>query len=76
VIGNDTGHRITLDPKQEISVDPRICGTTEDEMSVMAIAGREGLLDQQTWNVSNTPMLPIWEAFVMPNACRRITVDG
>jgi len=70
VIGNDTGHRITLDPKQEISVDPRRCGTDSDDLVISTLARKDGILDQYTWNVSATPMLPLWYTFVVPNANR------
>jgi len=71
LIGYDTGHRITMDPKQELTVDPRVCGSDTDDMMISAIAKRESLLDLQTWSYSSTPMTPIWRAFVMPQMHRR-----
>jgi len=73
LIGYDTGHRITMDPKQELTVDPRICGTVDDDMVIATIAKRESLLDLQTWSYSSSPMSPIWRAFVMPQMHRRYT---
>jgi len=75
LVGYDTGHRITMDPKQELTVDPRICGTDQDDMIISTIARREAILDLQTWSYANSPMSPIWRAFVMPQMHRRHT-DG
>lgn len=55
-IGMDTGKRITLDPKQELSVDPRHSGAEEDEMNIVSITSRESLLDTFTWTASATSL--------------------
>jgi len=69
VIGYDTGKRITLDPKQEITVDPRSCGSIEDEMSISYINSIDSLLDQFTWPSAATPLQsPIWNCMVTPRA--------
>lgn len=69
VIGVDTGKRITLDPKQELHVDPRICAVEEDELTISSIAGREGLLDTFTWAPGDTSLTDIiWKAAVTPRA--------
>jgi len=68
-IGMDTGHRITLDPKQELTVDPRIVGVDDDEMAIAGICQRESLLDQFSWNVGEVPLTDIiWSAAVTPRA--------
>lgn len=57
VIGYDTGKRIVLDPKQEISVDPRITGSSEDEMSYSYLVNRETLISQFIWDEKDEPMI-------------------
>ena len=55
-IGMDTGKRIVLDPKQELSVDPRPSGTEEDELVISNIVKRESLLYTFTWQASATSL--------------------
>jgi len=47
--------RMSLDPKNELSVDPRIVGLNSgiDEMSLQYIATRESYLTTCTWSTSN-----------------------
>ena len=69
VIGVDTGKRITLDPKQELHVDPRICAVEEDELTISSIVGREGLLDTFTWAPGDLSLTNvIWQTVVTPRA--------
>lgn len=73
-IGIDTGKRITLDPKQELHVDPRICAVDEDELAIASIAGREGLLDTFTWAPGDTSLTDIiWQVAVTPRANKSYT---
>jgi hypothetical protein len=68
-IGVDTGKRITLDPKQELHVDPRICAVEEDELTISSIAAREGLLDTFTWAPGDISLTDIiWKVAVTPRA--------
>nr|ULG00030.1 MAG: polyprotein [Marnaviridae sp.] len=61
------GKKMTMDPLQEISVDPRIVGSTEDEMSVGYLARRWSLLDQFTWTPDDSPLSTIlWRTGVHP----------
>jgi hypothetical protein len=70
-VGYSLGQRLTLDPKQEITVDPRVVGISEDEMSIASIASRESLLDTFWWSPESAPMnSPIWRAAVHPAAAR------
>lgn len=55
-IGFDTGKRITLDPKQELTVDPRIVGVDCDELSFDYLSGVESYLDTFTWAHTVTPL--------------------
>jgi hypothetical protein len=56
VIGYDTGHRLTMDPKQELTVDPRVVGVVEDEMSIAYLCSVKSFLTQFTWAHTDTPM--------------------
>lgn len=67
-IGVDTADKITLDPLQELSVDPRICGTSEDEMSVAFLSNVESYLTTFEWNTGDTPLASaIWRTKVTPS---------
>jgi len=67
VIGYDTGKRITLDPKQELTVDPRVVAVEEDEMAISFVAGVESYLTTFTWNKTTAPLSgPMWESVVSP----------
>nr|ULF99974.1 MAG: polyprotein [Marnaviridae sp.] len=71
VIGYDTGKRITLDPKQELSVDPRVVGTSDDEMSISFICARESLLDTFVWSPLQLPLVAsIWNCPVNPRVAK------
>jgi hypothetical protein len=77
LIGYDTGKRITLDPKQEVSIDPRVVGVHEDEMSISYLTSQPGLLDTFTWQSSDAPEGgAIWSAIVVPNAVKGQTYNG
>lgn len=46
--------KLTLDPKNELSVDPRIVGLSGvDEMAISYVAGRESWLTKLTWTTAN-----------------------
>jgi hypothetical protein len=75
-IGYDTGKRITLDPKQEISVDPRIVAVSEDEMSIAYINSVTSLLDQPIWFSNASVDVPFWSCAVNPRASRYILNDA
>jgi hypothetical protein len=71
-IGYDTGKRIVLDPMQETTVDPVLCGTRHDEMSLKYLCGVESLLDKFAWSASDTPLgSSIWLAPVSPRVMKR-----
>jgi hypothetical protein len=48
--------KLTLDPKNELSVDPRIFGLPDgiDEMTVSSMAQREAYLTSATWSTADT----------------------
>ncbi len=67
-IGYDTSHRIVLDPKQELHVDPRLCGTTRDELVISEISSRVSYINSFTWSPSSTALgAPLWVSSVTPN---------
>jgi hypothetical protein len=50
--GIDTSIKLTLDPKQETVVDPRVCGVMpKDEMCFTSLATREQYIGQSMWFV-------------------------
>ena len=68
VIGYDSGSRITLDPKQELTVDPRCTGSADDDMLIAKICARPSLLGALIWSPAQTPLTtPIWTCIVNPN---------
>jgi len=68
-IGSDTGHRMTLDPKQELTVDPRFLGIMEDELLISNIASHQSLFYTFSWDPTDVPLSsPIFQAFVSPTA--------
>lgn len=54
VEGGDGSHKLTLDPKQEITVDPTVVGLqSHDEMALAHLFKRESLLVEIPWNTSS-----------------------
>jgi hypothetical protein len=70
-IGYDLGQRITVDPKQELVVDARVAGVTEDEMSIAAIAGRTSYFTNFGWNQSAAATSPLFKVPIHPSLVRR-----
>lgn len=66
VIGYDTGKMLSLDPKIELNVDPRVTGSGEDEMSLRTISKRESLLAQVMWSPTDNTLVPFWTTLVTP----------
>lgn len=66
-IGVDTVERITFDPMQELTIDPRVCGVDEDELSISFLSGVQTYLTSFTWAHNSTVMAgPIWMSAVTP----------
>jgi len=59
-MGSQTVLRLTLDPKQELSIDPRIGGVQRDEMSISDIASRRTYLTTFDWLDSTPARTPLW----------------
>jgi len=77
VIGYDTGHRLTLDPKQELTVDTAVVGTHQDEMALSFLTSVWSYLTTFTWSPSDTPLgSPIYKAMVHPQLSYPDTVSS
>lgn len=62
-----TGKKLTVDPRQELSIDPRLFGRSEDEMSIRFIGSIPSLLDTATWSSSSIAMTTLlWQTYVSP----------
>lgn len=63
----DTSTKLTVDAKQELSIDPRIVGLgSDDEMELKSIATRESFLTTTGWQLSDPPETVIAEFEVTP----------
>jgi hypothetical protein len=63
----DTSQKLTLDVKQELTVDPRVMGLgSTDEMTIKSIAQRESFLTQFGWAVSDPAETLLWNTEVSP----------
>lgn len=63
----DTVTKLTLDGKQELSIDPRTMGLgTADEMTIKSIACRESYLTSFDWNQVSTAETLLWNSEVSP----------
>lgn len=60
VIGAETTMRLTLDPKQELTIDPGVVAIKDDQMTIKAIASRESYFDTFTWDTDDAVMAPVW----------------
>jgi hypothetical protein len=64
----DTSLRLTLDAKQELTLDPRTVGLGDkDEMSISGIVCRESYLTTFPWALSKTSEQLLWSCDVSPN---------
>lgn len=68
VIGYDTGKRIGLDPRGELTVDPRICATAFDEMAISHICSVTSYIDKFSWSTSAAAFTSLWTGMVTPRA--------
>lgn len=72
VIGYSSAKRLTLDPKQELTIDPSATASTEDDMFLQKIASRRSYLTTFTWNPASTAVL--WKCKATPNLSSYYTV--
>lgn len=67
--GKDDSHKLTLDPKQELTIDPRAFGLgSKDEMDISYIAQTESYLTTFTWTSGNSSPAGtiLWNSIVDP----------
>lgn len=63
----DQSIKLSVDNKQELTVDPRVVGLDDtDQMTIKGIASRESYLTQFPWAVGTAPETLIWNARVDP----------
>lgn len=77
LIGYDTGKRITIDPEQEISVDPRLCAVVEDELALGYLNSLPALFSTFGWDATEGPdSTLIWTSIVTPTAVEGYPLGG
>lgn len=77
--GKDDSHKLTLDPKQELTIDPRAFGLgSKDEMDIANIAGTESYLTTFTWTSGNSSPAGtiLWNSIVDPGQYIIYTASG
>jgi hypothetical protein len=63
----DNAQKVTVDDKQELSIDPRISGIgPADPLNIREIAKRESYLTTFSWNIGTAPDTLLWNARVDP----------
>lgn len=63
----DVVHKLTVDDKQELSIDPRIAGLgNTDSMNIREIARRESYLTSFSWSIGTSPETLLWNTRVSP----------
>lgn len=63
----DTAIKLTVDEKQELTIDPGIAGLgPEDPMYIQNIASRESFLTKFNWDMGTAPETLLWNARVDP----------
>jgi len=64
----DTNKKITIDPKQELTVDPRVGGLDFDDMSLANICGIKSIFSQFPWANAAIPLTTVlWKCGVCPS---------
>jgi hypothetical protein len=63
----DGAQKLTIDDKQELTIDPGISGVDSgDVLNIASIASRESYLTKFTWAVGASPETLLWNARVSP----------
>ena len=63
----DTSQRLTVDAKQELTIDPRTVGLAgEDELAIVPLAKRESYITKFPWAVATAPETLLWNTRVTP----------
>jgi hypothetical protein len=76
-VGRDNAAMLTLDPQNELSIDPRLVGLSgRDEMSFAAIAGTESFLGTYAWAGTDAYSTPLGMVAVTPNLATYLYTTG
>jgi hypothetical protein len=63
----DDCHKLTVDGKQELSIDPRLAGlNSTDELSINFLAGKESYYESFDWTTTAAPETPLFAEIVDP----------
>jgi hypothetical protein len=63
----DAANKLTIDDKQELSIDPRLAGLGgNDPLDIRSIAQRESYLTTFAWNIGTSTETLLWNARVDP----------
>jgi hypothetical protein len=65
-IGYDTSYRMTLDPKQELHVDPRIAGSSNDELTIAHISSVNSYFTRFSWDDATAADALLFKCAVTP----------
>lgn len=73
--GDETTQKMTFDPKQGISIDPRISGMPDgvDHMSIKHMASNWSFIDGFEWSTASTSGTRLYELLVSPNLAANST---
>jgi len=66
MIGYESNFKLSMDPKQELTVDPRVCGVSEDELAIINMCKRESFWTKFVWATTDVAMTPIFKTLVNP----------
>jgi len=73
----DGTQKLTIDDKQELSIDPRIAGLNGvDPLNIVEIAKRETYLTTFGWNIGTAPETLLWNSRVTPVTWAETSVGG
>jgi hypothetical protein len=76
-IGSDMTYKLTVDPRQEVSIDPNICGIDSgDEMSIASISQIPSVLKFTNWTGSDAVGSVLVTINVTPGAVNSTAVTG
>lgn len=64
----DNCYKLTVDEKQELSIDPRIAGLSggTDPLNIRDIASRESYLTTFSWKIGTAPEILLWNSRIDP----------
>lgn len=73
----DTVQKLSLDTKQEVTIDPRTTGLgCADEMAIVPLAMRESYITTFPWTVPTLEETLLWNSEVTPNQLAVNTIGG